>query len=270
MKDKRFPLIKKIIFISLGVAFLIAAWYVLAAILKSNGNMVILYPHEAIARAFALMFIEKADKTWLSIGYTFMRVTIGFVISFIFGLILGTIAGLHENFESFMKPIVMVFRTVPTAAVVILLVATIYGPKNAYLITYIPCLLVFLVAFPSIYEAVRSGIRNEDENVINALDLDSGHKSIQSVIKVLWPDIMPNLWMALAQTLGLSLKVCIMSEALSASSASKPSLGGLIVVANQVGDVEDILPYALIALLMMVIIDIPLIILKARNRETAK
>ena len=255
------------VFVASGVVFLLGLWAIVAAILKSQGNMVILYPHESFARVFEFLFLDGAAKTWTAIGWTTLRFVIGFVISFVLGSLLGSLAGLHQWFKHFMKPTLGVMKTIPTAAVVILIVATVYGPKNAHLITYVPCLLIFIVAFPLIFEAFRTALENENPSVLASLDLDGGRRSWMALTKVLWPDAFAYARLSIAQSLGLSMKVCIMSEVLSATSASKPSVGGLISNAQSSGAVEDILPLAIIALLLMLVIDIPFFVLRNRKAK---
>ena len=43
------------LWIALGVVFLLGVWAIVALILKSQGNMVILYPHESFVRVFELL-----------------------------------------------------------------------------------------------------------------------------------------------------------------------------------------------------------------------
>ena len=82
------------VFVALGVVFLLGVWAIVAAILKSQNNMVILYPDEAFARVFGFLFLEGAGRAWTAIGWTTLRFVIGFVISFVLGSLLGSLAGL--------------------------------------------------------------------------------------------------------------------------------------------------------------------------------
>ena len=266
MKKENRPSLQ-ILFVCLGAAFLIGVWAILAAWLKSQGNHVVLYPHEAVVRIAELFFGAEAPSTYISIGWTLLRLILGFLVAFVLGVILGTLGGLHRNFDAFMKPLVVTFRTIPTAAVVILFIGIFMGPKNVKYLNFMPSVLTFMVAFPLIYQAFITAMEREDEAIIRSLDLEVGHKSLKSIVQVLWPDAMPFVWMSIGQGLGLSLKVTIMSEVLSANSATRPGLGVLIVKAQTTGKVEDIIPYSLIALLLMAIIDIPYLVLKAKEKK---
>ena len=123
------------------------------------------------------------------------------------------------------------------------------------------------MTFPLIYEAFISAIVNEDEYIKMSLDLDGGWRRPMNVVGVLIPDGMPFIKLSIAQTIGLSFKVTIMSEVLTANSVSHPGIGSEIVLARSMGNVEDIIAYALIALIMMFLIDLPFILLKFKPKK---
>ena len=58
-----------------------------------------------------------------------------------------------------------------------------------------------------------------------------------------------------------------MSEVLTANSVSHPGIGSEIVLARSLGNVEDIIAYALIALLIMFVMDIPFVLLKFKPKK---
>ncbi len=73
--------------------------------------------------------------------------------------------------------------------------------------------------------------------------------------------------MSLAQSLGLSFKVCIMAEVLSATSAGKAGIGTLIVLSRQAdGGIQAIPAYSLIVLILMAVLDIPFLILRKKRK----
>ena len=252
----------------LGVAFLFGLWAMISAILYSQGNTVLPYPHEAFARMFGFLFGEGAPRTWTGIGWTFARLLLGFAIAFVLAAILGSLAGLFPYLKKFLFASVGFAKVVPTAAVVVVLITVFSGPKNRGILTFIPAMLVFLVAFPLIYEAFAKGVAEVDPSTLDALAIDGGSKRFYSLRKVYLPNAFPYILLSLTQGLGLSMKVAIMSEALTANGSSNPGVGGLMVLANQIGDVEDIASYALLSLILMLILDIPFFVL--RRQKTAK
>jgi NitT/TauT family transport system permease protein len=244
-----------------GFVFLFFVWWLASYLMKANGNNLLPGPFETLPVFFAKLFGAGAGSTYVAIGWTLLRIIIGFVASFILGALLGTLAGLHPGLEKFMAPYVVFSRSVPTASFVVILVGIFY--EFSGLPPYIPCFLVFLVAFPLIYEAFVKGIRSESSDIKDALRLDVGEKTFQAVVAVEWPDSWDYIVLAIAQSLGLSVKVSIMSEILVNSSSAKGGLGGLIQMAWQIDfDMKSVIAYSLISVLLVLVMDIPLSVLK--------
>ena len=252
----------KTIALVLGLVLFFAIWYILAYCLKQSGNTILPYPHETFIRAFELLFMREAVRTWYAIGNTTWRVVLGFAISFLLGGLLGTLSGLFKFGEFFFKPGVGIMRSIPTAAVVIVLLGMLFTPKTLSWLNYVPCMLTFIVAFPLIYEAFRAGIASEDKEVVDALSIDAGKRSLRGTWKVLLPDAWPFVALAIAQSFGLSFKTAIMAEVLNSSNAASPGIGTMILLSRQTGDLDGILAYALISLAVMAVVDIPWLMLK--------
>lgn len=267
MNKKQTQRLLSVLAVVAGFVFLILLWWMISAILESQGNHLCPDPWVTFGRLFMMLFGGYETKnTYLAIGWTFLRLLIGFISSFIVASILGIIAGLHRYFEKFMKPIITFCRTVPTAAVVLILAGIFLNIKG--LPSYIPCFLVFLVAFPVIYQAYVDGIHNEDQLIKDAAQLDIGYKSISSVTNVIVPDIAPYILLSIVQSLGLSMKVSIMSEIVTASSESTLGIGSMIAHAkNYELDMVAILAYSLLAIIIIALIDIPLQYIKKKIKK---
>jgi len=259
-KEHKSHLIKIICGI-LGFFFLLFIWWLVSYLLHQNDNRLLPYPHEVFQKLGEILFAPSyAQTTWEAMGWSLLRLVIGFVISFLFGGVLGTLGGLYPKFASFMGPYISFSKTMPTAAFVLILVGIFYSYRG--LAPYIPCFLVFMVAFPVIYEAFKSGIQNESKDTQDALDLDCGRRSWSAIREVLLPDAQNYIALALVQSLGLSMKVSVMSEILTNSSDSRGGLGGLIQNASLWGGMQEVLAYSLLAVLIILAIDIPLFLLK--------
>lgn len=258
-----------IIFTLAGLVFLLLLWWILAEVLQSSGTSLFLNPWETIVRMCELLFGKNASGTFSAIGWTFYRLFLGFVTSFILAGIFGTLAGLFPALRGFLKPLVGLSRSIPTAAVVLVLMGIFIHPKQLAVLDYVPSFLTLLIAFPILYEAFAKGIEEEDPDVLWSLDLECGKRSLPAVLNVLWPDSWGFISLGIAQGLGLSLKVTVMSEVLMANNASHPGIGTLIFRSqtDPMARVEDILPYSLIALLIMLILDIPSFLLKRKQKS---
>ena len=259
-KEKNSRSLWNVLSFCFGILFLLLVWWVVSTALKAHGSGILKDPLTTIARLFALLFSENPGITWNAIGWSLARLCLGLIGSFLLSAVLGTLAGLFPAVRSFLIPIVGFARTIPTAAVVLVLSVVFLVPGRLGFADFIPSVLTFLVAFPLFYEAFLSGITSLDADTEQALILDAGKRSPRAVFEVLWPMSIPQIRMAAAQGLGLSLKVTIMSEVLTANSATHPGIGTLIMdcQTNPSLRVEDVIPYSLLALLLMIFLDIPL------------
>ena len=253
-----------------GFLVLLGIWALVSLILKSQGNNVLPYPHDTLGRAFGFLFVADCARTWINMGWTLARLLIGYGIAFAFAAIFGTLAGLFPSFRNFMLSWLGLTKIIPTAAVVIVLMGIFFGPKNRDVITYIPSALTFIIAMPVLYEGFNKGIAEEDPDIIDALELDCGARNPIAVWKIHWPMIRPYILLSIATSLGMSMKVTVMSEVLSASSSGRLGIGGMIMVANQTGTIEDVMAYSWIAVAMMLVMDIPWFALKFRKNNKAK
>lgn len=266
---KRKPLKKWVIIVLVvgGFLTLLGIWALVALILKSNGNNVLPYPHETLAKAVEFLFGLDAPRTWTNMGWTLARLLIGYGCAFLFAAIFGTLAGLFPAFRKFMLSWLGLTKVIPTAAVVIILIGVFFGPQNRDWVTFIPSALTFIIAMPVLYEGFNNGIVEEDSDVVDALELDCGSRNLKAVWLIHWPMIRPYIVLSIVTSLGMSMKVTVMSEVLSASSSGRLGIGGMIMTANQTGGVEDVIAYSWIAVLMMLVIDIPWFVLKLRKKN---
>nr|MCR5079428.1 ABC transporter permease subunit [Bacilli bacterium] len=210
----------------------------------------------------------SASQTWTGIGYSLLRLLLGYSISFILGAILGILASLFKSIGYFLRPGIGIAKTIPTVGVTMVLFSLTLAIDHKYL-GWIPVILVIVVALPLLYEAFKAGMDNEDKDVLDALALEGSKKDPYSLIHVRLPDAFPYIRLGMAQSFGLSFKVLIMSEVLSSSNKSL-GLGSLIAQARTTtydGGLTEIPAYVLISLFLMAIIDIPYLLLKLKERK---
>lgn len=244
-----FKKIQNPLFIFLGLLFIFFTWWIVALIINKT---LLPSPIDTFSTLFSLLGIKD---TYLALLGTLGRMLFAFTLSFIVGAVLGTLAGFYKWFHSFLKPLILILRTLPTAAAVLALIVLLKP-------FWTPVIVTSLVIFPIIYEAFVSGIRNVDETILDALKLD-GAKHRQSYLSVYIPASGPYIILALVQSLGLGMKVSIMAEIL-APSENINSLGRLINYAFQIADIKTILAYSMLAIFIIAIIDLGLHHLKKR------
>lgn len=221
-------------------------------------------PWRIFERTGALLFQSAAPKTYGAFGYTFLKMLIGFAVSFFLAAILGTIGALFPLFSSFEKSHILFFRSVPTAGIALLL-GTAFWLELPSLHPFIPSILTFLVAFPILYQAFLDGILSIPREERDALRLDGAERKVRTVYSIYWLDASGYIGLALSQAFGLSFKVTIMSEIVTNSGTSKmEGIGTLIGKAIQEdADLNLAIAYSLIAVLAVFLADGLLLVTKS-------
>ena len=106
------------------------------------------------------------------------------------------------------------------------------------------------------------GVINIDENIKNSLRLEGFYRP-NSIFKVILPLTFPYLNVAIINSIGMGIKISVMSEIIVGRS-SIWGIGRLIYVANQNADYPMMFAIIIIIIIIFVIIDFILSILKKK------
>lgn len=235
----------------LGVILFFLLWY-LIFILAGKSIYVFPDPFTTIKRSFELFGDAYLYKCiWGSL----YRMLIGFGVASIVAIFIGMIVGNHLKLKHVFNPTMIALRSIPTAAIVFLLLH-LAGFDNAA--PYV----VGVIVFPMVYEATVSGYQHIDKQVLMAMKLDNNTR-LQKNFKVKLPLSMPYIAVGLTTSFALSFKIEIMAETLTSTSQSY-GLGRAIAVefANQTDGLISTFAYAFIAVLIMLIVSLLIFILK--------
>lgn len=235
---------KNYIFYSLGIIFVFLLWVVFSSTLGS-GNLYFPSPIETFKK---LGEILSDSYIYISIGWTLLRTLIGFGSALLIAVILGLLAGSFRSIYVFLKPLMIVFKSLPTAAVVFLFLA-LSGSK------YAPVYIVFLIAFPILYESIVGGIRSvpQDINDILRIDTDGG---LVPLFKIKVPIASPYIIVGLASSFALSLKTTIMAEIITGDTGA--GLGNAIRAYRSLdpADLTPVFAISLIAIFIVLVVDL--------------
>lgn len=244
MRRKSLKTPEKIILLIAGIGFVFALWWFLSFIVNST-----LLPGPL--RTFEeLGTLLTKQSTYLAVGGTLLRLGLAFLISFLTAFILGIISGLFKPLKVFLSPLIIVLKTIPTAALILIMICLLL-PKQALLI------VVFLVMFPILYESVVSGIENIDESVLMALRIDGKPYGLRSIFKVIIPMSGPYIILGVIQSIGLGMKVSIMAEVL-VGNPRIPGLGIILHDGYQYAYMPQVFAVALIAIVLIGLVDLGL------------
>jgi len=186
----------------ISVFGILVIWKVLAGVVGAD---IILPPPEAAAGKLLSLF--STPSFWSAVGYTVIRGIAGFLLSFLFGTIIGIAAGMSSFFRALVRPVLQIIRSTPVMAVI--LIAVMWFTSDA-----VPIFVAFLMSFPIVCQNVIEGIGGVDSRL---LEMASVYRisSRDVLIHVSIPAIVPYLTAAATATLGLTWKVVIAAEVLS-------------------------------------------------------
>lgn len=233
----------KVILVTLGIFFVVALWAFLSWIVQSA---LIPSPFYTFANLGILL---SESRTYENLFGSLGRLIVGFGLSFILGSILGIVAGVYKKVQYFLKPLMMTIRTLPTAAVMLIFLA-LFRFSNA------PYYIVFLVVFPISYESMVAGINHIDEGIRDSLKIE-GDKKLRSILRVRVPLATPYVVLGIFQSLGLGMKVEIMSEIL-AGDGRMNGIGTAIKLAYDAPKYVDMYGYGILAIVLIALIELAL------------
>ena len=231
----------KFVLFALGILFVIALWIILSLCFDVNGG-IFPSPIETFAKFGELL---QDPYSYKCLGYTFLRMFLGFIVSFVLALITGILAGNHEPFYDFLKPLMTVIKSIPTVVLVFLFVILV-APKNA------PILVVFVICFPILYEAVAGGIKKVDKQVLEASEVD-GAGYFKRVLFIKLPLSLSYIIVGIVSSFSLSFKIEIMAEVIT--GYTRNGLGSVIHYVQQEDptNLTGVFAYALFAIIFMLL-----------------
>ena len=243
-KKIRSLLSNKFVLFALGTLFVILLWVICSLLFDRNGSI---FPNPILTmQEFGKILVD--GYTYKCLGFTFLRMLIGFSVSFVCALLFGVLAGNNENVYQFFKPLMVVIKSIPTVALVFLFIVLV-APKNA------PILVVFVVCFPILYEGVVGGIKNVNKDLVEASKVD-GANYFKSTLFIKLPLAVPFIVVGMISSFALSFKIEIMAEVIT--GYTRNGLGSVIHF-TQVDDPSNmagIFAYALLAIIIMLLVSL--------------
>ena len=186
---------KKILIIALWLCI----WQFLAVIVQNN--ILLVGPIETC------MTLSKMIMTavfWQSVLFSFERIMAGFFAGSMAGVLCAVLAYKKPLFGEILAPLVMVFKTVPVASFVILL---LIWSGNAYL----SLLISMIVVFPILYLNTLSGLQSTDRKLLEMSEIY--HMTAWPRIRYIFlPRLYPFLLGGFKLAIGMSWKSGIAAE----------------------------------------------------------
>ncbi len=211
---KKFFTAKKLNILASATALLLMwlTWIIAAAIVK---NEYLIPPFLQSAEQFFKLFITPFF--WKAFGWTILRTVISFIISFVVAAVCAVLSAYFKPFAAFMRPIVAVFRSLPTMAV-LLLILVWTTPRIA------PIAVAFLVLFPICYSQLSQGISQVDAELLEMVKVyEVAPKKV--ITKVYISRLAPMLVAQTGANLSFGIKLVISAEVMASTYTA---LGGMM------------------------------------------
>lgn len=206
MREKKDKIINLILTVA-PLACILLVWQISA---KKIGNRFILTDIKDTFKAlFALLGQEEFYR---SLWGTVSRTLIAFAVSFILASALAFLSRISKGLDLMINPLISVTRSLPTIAVVLLLLLWT-NSKIA------PIVVTTLVVLPTTYNSMRDAFFSVDNDLVSALKtFNVPTKTL--FIKVYAPQVLPPTLLAIGGGLALNLKLMVAAEVLSQTADS--------------------------------------------------
>lgn len=225
---------KNILFSLAAVVFLWLAWIIAYFIVRND------YVLPSFTETMSALWRLLGDAAfWRSFWSTFGRTALAFAVSLVLGVGLALIANLHTWVRSFLSPIVSVLRTVPTMAVILVLLLWT-TPRIA------PVIVALFVLLPAVYAATLAAIDEVNENygeLARAFGVSAKRKAFQMYLPLAAPVILGQS----GSIFSMGLKITISGEVLANTF---PSIGNLMQDSKMFVQMPRLLALTLLAVVL--------------------
>ena len=239
MQGKQKRTRKENVRMGLIVLFWLILWEIADRVID---NRIILVGPTHILMALAEQ-VQQSDF-WITCGASFLRIAVGFVLSFLGGFILALVCYKHKIIRDFLEPIMIMLKTVPMISFVIMLLIWV---GNQALTIY----LSFLIVLPIIYTNTLQGLESVDIQLLEMAQVFhlAPWKKFMFIYR---PAFMPFVLSASKLALGMSWKSGIMAEVIG---TPKPSIGREMYAAKTYLQTSNLFAWTIVVVILSVLFE---------------
>jgi len=230
---------KNLIFSALSLAAVWLIWLIAYYLVGNEWEL----PSIGSSLSAAGILLTEASF-WTAFLNTFLRTLAAFAFSLALGVVLALLARLWRGLRVFLAPIVSILRTVPTMAVILLLLVW----TNPYLA---PVVVAILVLFPAVYAAALAALDEVDETY-GTLAKAYGVTLRKRIVDMYVPLTLPPLLKQAGAILSMGLKITVSGEVLASTFQS---LGGMMQEAKMYLEMPRLMGLTLIAIVLGFILE---------------
>lgn len=245
MKQK-FKNYLNIIYPILSLLLFFVIWIILARIVDLE---VILPSPKVSIQSLGEIIITK--EYWISIIETLKRTLISFLLSMSTAIIFAVLSSLIKPIYKLLSPIVIIFRAIPTMAVILL--SLIWFKSQ---IT--PLFIAFLIIFPILYSNFYSSFSNIDKDIIEMSKIyNVGKKNM--IFKMYLPAVAPSIFDSIRSSISLNVKLIIAAEVLA---QTRNSIGVMMHISQVYLDTAMLVAWTITAIILSYLLELIVALIK--------
>ncbi|HIU77305.1 MAG TPA: ABC transporter permease subunit [Candidatus Pelethocola excrementipullorum] len=215
-------------------AFWLIIWQ--AASMVIHNSIVFVGPAEVLNSLWNLL---PTQEFWLSIAYSFLKISLGFLSAFLIGILLGCISFRIPILRELLEPLILLCKAVPVASFVILALIVI-GSKN------LSILISFIIVLPVIFTNTLTGLENTDPKLLEMAQVFR-MTPWKRMRYLYWPTLSNQLSSGCKVALGMSWKSGIAAEVIGVPAFS---IGEKLYMAKIYLNTADLFAWTVVILLL--------------------
>jgi len=183
----------------LVIIFWLIIWQIISMII--DHEVLLVTPFSTFER---LLELSTTVQFWKAILFSFIKITTGFMLAFIMGIIVAIVSSNNKKFKILIEPLILTIQSIPVASFIILCLIWISSKNLSVLIS-------FLMALPVIYRNILDGISNIPRELKDMAKVFRVSK-INKIRYIYLSEVGPYLRAACSISLGLCWKSGIAAE----------------------------------------------------------
>ena len=185
--------------VALSCVILLFLWEIIA--LKIDNDIYL----PTLGQVFiSIKEIISDERFIINIFSTITRCILSFILTLITAFMFSIISNSFNLFKNFLIPIISLARSIPNMVLIVL--TLIWFNKESA-----PYIVVFIMVFPVLYDAILSSIKNIDKSILEMASLYKISKK-DKILKIYLPSIKFSLISILSSTISLGFKIVIAGE----------------------------------------------------------
>lgn len=223
----------------LGFLFIIFVWIILSVYFD---NSIVIPKISDVFDAFKEVFSKS--RIYSIILKTIFRILLTVSASLVVSLLFSTLAFMSEKISHFLNPLMVVLKTIPIIAIIILLFMMINIKMTPYFATG-------FVVIPIMYEGMLATLKQIDHNITDDIKTVT-NTNITVLVKFYIPLVFPSIITSIIQSFGLGFKVMLMAEFIS---PSRNTLGAEMSRYYNNNEMAKVFSLIIVILVIVLIVD---------------